>query len=153
VFYVKLTTDNKIERYPYTLTDLKRENTNTSFPTQIDEATAATFGVVPVKSTPPPVENYRVNLERTAILENNSWIEKWIETPATSEQIKERTEAAATDARLKRNQLLIDCDWTQLSDSPVKTQAWVVYRQALRDITKQVNFPWNIVWPKAPEKA
>lgn len=152
MFYVKLTADNKVARYPYTLTDLKRENTNTSFPALIDDATAASFGVAPVKSTPPPLENYRVNLERTAILQNNSWVEKWVETPATSEQIKERTAAAANDARLKRNQLLIDCDWTQLSDSPVKTQAWVVYRQALRDITKQANFPWNITWPTAPEK-
>jgi hypothetical protein len=152
VFYVKLTADNKVARYPYTLTDLKRENANTSFPALIDDATAASFGVAPVKSTPPPLENYRVNLERTAILQNNGWVEKWVETTATPEQISERTAAAANDARLKRNQLLIDCDWTQLPDAPVNADVWATYRQELRDITKQLDFPWNIDWPKDPEK-
>ena len=152
MFYVKLTADNKVARYPYTLTDLKRENANTSFPALIDDATAASFGVAPVKSTPPPLENYRVNLERTAILQNNGWVEKWVEAPATPEQISERTAAAVNDARLKRNQLLIGCDWTQLPDAPVNADVWATYRQELRDITKQLDFPWNIDWPKDPEK-
>lgn len=148
MFYAKLTADNKVERYPYTLTDLKRETVNTSFPSLIDDATAASFGVVLVKPTPPPTENYKVNLERTAIFENNNWVEKWVETLASPEQITERTTAAAHDARLKRNQLLAACDWTQLSDAPVNTQSWAPYRQELRDITKQKGFPWEIIWPK-----
>jgi len=37
--------------------------------------------------------------------------------------------------------------WTQLSDSPVDKAAWATYRQALRDITTQVD-PFNIKWPK-----
>jgi hypothetical protein len=151
VFYVKLTADNKVARYPYTLTDLKRENANTSFPALIDDATAASFGVAPVKSTPPPSENYRVNLERTAILQNNSWIEEWLEIPATEEQIQERTASCANDARQKRNQLLAKCDWTQLSDVKAETSiGWVSYRQALRDVPGQVGFPWNITWPNIP---
>jgi len=150
VFYAKLTADNKVARYPYTLTDLKRENTNTSFPALIDDATAASFSVVPVKPTLPPVANYQVNLERTAVLQNNSWVEKWVETPATPEQISERTAAAANDARLKRNQLLIDCDWTQLPDAPVNADVWATYRQELRDITGQLDFPWSIEWPEMP---
>lgn len=150
MFYAKLTADNKVERYPYTLTDLKRETVNTSFPALIDDATAASFGVVPVKPTLPPVANYQVNLERTAVLQNNSWVEKWVETPATPEQISERTAAAANDARLKRNQLLIDCDWTQLPDAPVNADVWATYRQELRDITGQLDFPWNIDWPQIP---
>ena len=150
MFYAKLTADNKVARYPYTLTDLKRENTNTSFPALIDDATAASFSVVPVKPTLPPVANYQVNLERTAVLQNNSWVEKWVETPATPEQISERTAAAANDARLKRNQLLIDCDWTQLPDAPVNADVWATYRQELRDITGQLDFPWSIEWPEMP---
>ena len=150
MFYAKLTADNKVERYPYTLTDLKYEALNTSFPAYIDDATAISFGLVPVEPTPPPIENYKVNLERTAVLQNNSWIEKWIETPATFEQIEERTNACANDARHKRNQLLSECDWTQLPDSPVDATNWIIYRQELRDVTLQVNFPWDIVWPSIP---
>ena len=39
----------------------------------------------------------------------------------------------------KRNNKLNDSDWTQMPDSPlsdVKKQEWAVYRQLLRDITK-----------------
>jgi hypothetical protein len=150
VFYVKLTADNKVERYPYTLTDLRRETVNTSFPALINDVTAASFGVVPVKPTPPPAGNYQINLERTAILQNNIWVEKWVETPATPEQIAERTTAATNDARLKRNQFLTECDWTQLPDAPVKAHVWATYRQELRDITTQPDFPWIINWPQIP---
>jgi hypothetical protein len=153
MLYVKLTADNKVEKYPYTLTNLRRETLNTSFPAEINDNVAACFGVVPVKPTPQPVENYKFNLERTAVLQNNNWVEKWIEIPATPEQIKERTTIAANTARLKRNQLLNDCDWTQLIDAPVTlidSETWAAYRQQLRDITEQPDFPWSINWPEAP---
>ena len=49
-----------------------------------------------------------------------------------------------------RNQRLSDCDWTQLADAPVDRAAWAAYRQALRDISKQSGFPWQVVWPEQP---
>ena len=52
--------------------------------------------------------------------------------------------------RNMRNQKLTACDWTQLSDSPVNKEAWAVYRQALRDISSQESFPFNITWPDEP---
>lgn len=53
--------------------------------------------------------------------------------------------------RAKRNMLLTASDWTQVADAPVDQAAWKVCRQALRDITKQKYFPYNIVWPNQPE--
>lgn len=53
--------------------------------------------------------------------------------------------------RYKRDQGLLSSDWTQLPDVPLATkEAWAVYRQALRDITEQVD-PFNIVWPAPPQ--
>lgn len=151
MFYVKLTADKKVERYPYTLTDLRRETPGTSFPEQIDDATAASFGVVPVEPSTPPPENFKTNLKRTAILKGDNWVEEWLEAPATSQQIKERTAIAANDARLKRNQLLTECDWTQLPDAPtLDSNSWAAYRQGLRNVPEQQGFPWNIVWPELP---
>lgn len=49
--------------------------------------------------------------------------------------------------RAQRNQLLANCDWTQLADATVDASAWAVYRQALRDVTKQPGWPWTIDWP------
>ena len=56
----------------------------------------------------------------------------------------------AKKARIKRNQLLMESDWTQVADAPVDAQAWATYRQALRDVPQQVGFPDNITWPAAP---
>jgi len=55
------------------------------------------------------------------------------------------------EIRQQRNQLLKNCDWTQIPDCTVDKQAWATYRQALRDITEQAGFPTNITWPTAPQ--
>lgn len=64
----------------------------------------------------------------------------------------ELNEARASDfARAQRDRLLTACDWTQLDDVPLATKrAWVAYRQALRDLTKQPGFPTEIQWPTSP---
>lgn len=150
MFYVRTAPDGALEQYPYTLTDLRRQNKGTSWPKQISDEVAADFGVFPVTPAPQPADDYTVNLERTAIKEGSEWVEQWIETPATPEQITERTNAKAGDVRADRNQRLADCDWTQLSDAPVDHVTWATYRQDLRNITAQAGFPWNVVWPTPP---
>ncbi len=52
--------------------------------------------------------------------------------------------------RRTRNQRLTETDWTQLEDSPVNKATWATYRQALRDMSAQEGFPWNIQWPEKP---
>jgi hypothetical protein len=52
--------------------------------------------------------------------------------------------------RIKRDRMLVESDWTQLSDAPVDTQAWAEYRQALRDLPEQVTDPRKAVWPTQP---
>lgn len=64
----------------------------------------------------------------------------------TNEQLAEK-------ARLKRDALLKESDWTQLPDAPVNHQAWADYRQALRDIPDQAGFPTDVNWPQAPADA
>jgi len=58
----------------------------------------------------------------------------------------------AEEARGERDRLLDESDWTQLPDAPVAdTQAWVNYRQQLRDVPQQEGFPTDIDWPTKPE--
>lgn len=57
------------------------------------------------------------------------------------------------EAITERNKRLADCDWTQLPDVPLsdaRKLAWQEYRQALRDITEQPEWPNNIAWPTPP---
>lgn len=59
---------------------------------------------------------------------------------------------AEKSVRAKRQSLLTASDWTQLPDVPLETKAlWATYRQALRDITDQTGFPFDVVWPESPK--
>lgn len=54
--------------------------------------------------------------------------------------------------RARRDQLIAASDWAVLPDvsmSPERRQAWLDYRQSLRDITSQPD-PTQIDWPVAP---
>jgi hypothetical protein len=56
----------------------------------------------------------------------------------------------AKNVRTSRNDLLTKSDWTQIADSTADKPVWATYRQALRDVTAQDGFPWNVAWPEAP---
>jgi hypothetical protein len=57
----------------------------------------------------------------------------------------------AKSVRTQRGEKLKDSDWTQVADSTANKTAWATYRQALRDVTQQSDFPWTITWPTQPE--
>ena len=59
-------------------------------------------------------------------------------------------DAQAHRVRTDRNLRLQATDWTQVADAPVDKAAWATYRQALRDVTAQDGFPWNVTWPESP---
>lgn len=153
MLYVLLNTDGSVNRYPYTLSDLTRANPGTSFPEQISDETAAVFNCFPVSLTDSPAYDHTVNIERTAAKQGDQWVEQWISTPATPEQIAERTTAKANGVREDRNQRLAACDWTQLTDTPLDLDAklaWQLYRETLRMVPQQTGFPWNVQWPPKP---
>ena len=57
-------------------------------------------------------------------------------------------------AKYKRDQLLLESDWTDTVSAQIRLGAlydtWQIYRQALRDITNQAGYPANILWPTKP---
>ena len=150
MFYAKLDADNNLLRYPYTLTDLRRDNTQTSFPRTISVETAKEFSCVPVTQVTPPTDNYTKNYERSARNNAGTWEEQWIESEATSEQVTERTTLKANEARQHRTTKLTESDWTQLADSTADKAAWATYRAALRDLPSAAGFPHDITWPTEP---
>jgi len=59
------------------------------------------------------------------------------------------TEVAESQIMSKRHDLLAATDWSQLPDVPDSTKLkYKSYRQALRDITDQSEYPINIKWPQ-----
>lgn len=140
-----------IGRYPYTVTDLRKDNPGTSFPANPSDASLAEWGMQKVAQVQRPEENYAKNVYEVAPQKiNGVWTQVWAVVAATDDEIAERTQRQADQVRAERNQKLKDCDWTQLADSTADKAAWAIYRQALRDITTQPGFPWTVTWPVEP---
>ena len=59
------------------------------------------------------------------------------------------------ELREERNKRIAQTDYLAISDYPHPTevvkQAWLDYRQALRDLPANTTDPENPVWPEAPE--
>lgn len=59
----------------------------------------------------------------------------------------------AKSVRQSRDDKLKETDWMVIrsAETSVALAAeWAAYRQALRDISAQAGFPWEVTWPDAP---
>lgn len=149
--YAKLN-NGQLEKYPYSLGQLRKDHRNVSFPKVPSNQDLAYFSVVKVTTSPQPAYDYTKNLSLTAEEVNGQWVEKWVAADASKEEIIERTENQANNVRAERNEKLSRSDWTQGKDiADNVSTAWATYRQALRDIPAQEGFPWNVTWPEMLE--
>lgn len=88
---------------------------------------------------------YRDNLEETIEVNYDKWLK----------DIKEKDiNELATQIRKKRDELLYATDKYTISDYPITEEDRKVilqYRQKLRDIPQQENFPYNVEFPDKPK--
>lgn len=141
---------NDTINYPYTINELREAYPNVSLPSTITDESLIEWDMYVVQPTPMPV-NYTKNItEGTPTLIDGVYYKSWVETDATTAEISYRVENQWETIRIQRNELLTECDWTQLADIPSETkEAWTIYRQALRNITTQSS-PFSITWPVKP---
>lgn len=155
--YVLVDQNNSVKKFPYSIKELRKDNPQTSFPDVVSDETLKAFNVFKVQEQPAPgYDDLSQDRNHGGVkLENGVWKENWIITNVSDAEkaarIAARNLSLADAARAQRNQLLTDCDWTQLSDSPGQVKAaYVQYRQALRDVPAQSGFPGSINWPQKP---
>ena len=146
--YVKVT-NGVVEKYPYSIGELRKDNPTVSFPKNPGNDLLAEWNVFPVQPQNPPAFNQaNQNCDRVnPTLQNGVWVETWSVTSASSDEINRRSVEMSAQVRAQRDSELMRSDWTQVADSPVDKAAWATYRQALRDIPSQPSFPWEVVWP------
>jgi hypothetical protein len=153
------TANGQVEQFPYTLGDLRRDNPQTSFPKKIGDAILSSYGIYHVMPETQPeydplvqvlVRDPEPNNNETAVNEETG------ETYKTGRWVIGYTienkplDQAQTAVRNQRERLLSDTDWMALSDNTM-TPEWASYRQALRDVTSQEGFPYDVTWPTKPE--
>lgn len=146
MLFVKTDENSNVIKFPYSIAEFRRDNPGTSWPETIDPMVLADHNIYPVAETSQP--EYDPNSEYLANLApykdtNGAWYRTWEVRRIPEEEL-------ANVNRSHRNSLLQSTDYTQLPDSPVDKNSWAVYRQALRDITKQADWPYIIEWPTPP---
>lgn len=141
--YLKLT-NGKPETY--SIGQFRRDNPNVSFPKNPSYSLLAEWGVYPYTRPEPGEYDFLAwkLVDDDFVQVDGAWSRGYKLEALPLEE-------ASSRVRSRRNNLLSDCDWTQVADAPVDQAVWAVYRQALRDISSQEGFPYNVVWPTQPE--
>jgi hypothetical protein len=156
MLYVKAI-DNQIVAYPYTQTDLMRETPSTSFPNGIlSPVSLAEWNVFPVHYSDQPVVDVLTQrmVEIAPVYDGQSWIQQWAVEALPQDEIDARNAQQASSVRADRNARLAATDWRvikALEDGNGLDFNLAAYRQALRDVPSQPGFPWDIIWPEAPQ--
>jgi hypothetical protein len=136
--------------YPYSIPQLRAAFPHTCLPTQLTDESLVEWDMHVVIPTPIPNDYTKNITEGTPVLTDGVYYQNWIQTSASQSEIDYRIENQWFIVRENRNELLAECDWTQLADIPTETKSiWSEYRQSLRDITSQTN-PFSITWPVKP---
>lgn len=149
--------------------EIRQMNPNTSFPRIWTQDVLDALGIDPVFESPQPtLGRYEIAFKDGVELVAGKWVWKWVIGPTFNDYTddagvvhtaaeQEAAYKASKDAeqakniRATRDKLLSDCDWTQVEDAPVDKAAWATYRQALRNVPQQIDFPWDVQWPNKPE--
>lgn len=121
-------------------------NTSFAVPFSPPDGYAVLFNS-PVPSYDPKTQGYR---ETTPVQIDGKWWQAFEVYELDSDAMAAVKTQQEQAVRSTRNSLLSQSDWTQVADAPVDKAVWATYRQALRDITAQVGFPFEVVWPVAP---
>jgi hypothetical protein len=141
---------NNTTTYPYTIKNLRDSLPNVSLPANLSNEQLVEWDMYEVQFSAAPNDYTKNIIEGTPTLIDGKYYQNWIQTDATESEIQQRLEDKWFEIREIRNQLLMECDWTQLSDISTEIKnLWSNYRQDLRDITNQTN-PFNITWPVKP---
>ncbi len=148
---------------------IRSDNSNVSLPKVWNDNVNETLGIDPVLASPKPEPSadfkmvVRNGVEQDA---NGNWVQAWTEREMFTEytdddgntvtvQAQKDAKTAADKASLaalersKRDELLKATDHYGLSDVTMSADM-ATYRQALRDVPQQTDFPGTITWPTKP---
>lgn len=140
--------NNEFDRW----VDLKKDYPQTSFPDSLPDSSLPE-GVVRVSTNaaPAPGRFQVIKQADKPIKVGDQWVLEYFLAEMGDEEKQLITAQAANTVRGQRGLELAASDWTQLPDAQVDSAIWAEYRQALRDITLQPGFPFEVEWPIKPQ--
>lgn len=131
--------------------EFRASHPNTSFPPQLTAELLDSMGAdVVFEGAQAQPTRYQTAFRNGVEQVNGKWYTKYSVADMDQETKDALDAQQAALIRSQRTQKLAESDWTQVADAPVDKAAWAVYRQALRDVTTQTGFPWEVTWPAQP---
>lgn len=166
--FAKIDENGIVTQWPLFEGQVETENPSFKFPLDVDtniEYNLSTHGktipdgYVRVKIQGPDWGDKKSYLyeatEGLPELVDGEYVQTWTFTPHSLEKLEQHKSQLAYYVRLERDRLLQDSDkkvfvdiWEKLSD--IEKEQISNYRQKLRDIPEQENFPVSVEWPLEP---
>ena len=127
------------EPKPYSFAAFRAANKHTVYGVTISNRHLNAQDVYRVRTLPMPTEvGKKAVVQALPTLVGTEWVLDW-----------DLVALSAEEARALRDDLLASTDWTANSDVTM-TAEMTTYRQALRDIPAQADFPNTVAWPTEP---
>lgn len=119
-----------------------------------------TYGEIEYNDGSPNEKIEELGIYQQAVIDHQNEIQRLEDEKIAQEAAFEAARDYWGGLRIMRDQLLSNCDWTQIPDAPLtETQkvAWQTYRQQLRDLPENIQDPKPLVldsshsdWPISP---
>jgi predicted nucleic acid-binding protein len=126
MYYVKLNGDGSIQKYPYRVNELKKENPNVSFPDPLTEDILAAYQVFPVDNVD---QSHNSLTEKIAaadpVLVNGRWRQQWQVLPLSQEERNQKSRELA-DYFLFWDGLLVSSVYQTIRAQAITTPAVLV---------------------------
>jgi hypothetical protein len=131
----------------YSIKLLRQDNPQVSFPSVIAEDVLATYDVYPCDIQDVVIDQLTQKKAKGQFVQIDG---RW-----TMFMVAENLDQATAEENIRehRDTLLSRSDWRVIKayeKSENLPAAWELYRQALRDISTQEGFPFNVTWPTEP---
>jgi len=125
--------NGQLAKYPYSLSDLRKENPNTMFPNDFEDW--GDFGVVEVTPTERPVGD--VVTEIDPVFQNGEWVQQWSSRAHTSGELAEIRNEIWTEIKALRDNKILNGGYFASgkwfhSDLTSRTQQFGLLREALQ---------------------
>ena len=104
-----LAPNQQVEKFPYSIGELRRDNSSVSFPSNPDDNLLAEWGVFKVEQAPPVFDSTTQDaIAQDPVFKDGKWVESWLIVDASPEEVQRRLEAKADysgfyDALVKSN--------------------------------------------------
>ena len=130
--YIKLKNGN-IDKYPYSINQLKQDNKDTSFPTEMSDERLAEWNVYSVSVTPYPQATYKQNVEEgTPELIDGVWKQVWNVTDKSIDEVNAIHESNRKEAYKEESDPLF-----------FKWQRGEIDKQLWLDKVNEIKQRWN----------